>query len=48
MGERMAEQELWHFNIEDKMDALCKGLTSKPKRLFEATRNEHLYELPLP
>ena len=44
----MAEQELWCFDIEDKMDVLCKGLTSKLKHLFEATGNEHLYEAPLP
>ena len=48
LGERVAEQELWCFDIEDKMDVLRKGLTSKLKRLFEATGNEHLYEAPLP
>jgi hypothetical protein len=30
------------------MDVLRKGLTSKLKRLFEATGIEHLYEAPLP
>jgi len=44
----VAEQELWRFDIEDKMDILRKGFTSKLKRLFEAIENEHLYEVPLP
>ena len=48
LGERVAEQELWCFNIEDKMDVLHKGLTSKLRRLFVAMGNEHLYETPLP
>ena len=48
LGERVVEQELWRFDIEDKMDVLHKGLTSKLKRLFEAMGNEHLYEAPLP
>ena len=44
----MVEQEFWRFDIEDKMDILCKGPTSKLKRMFEATGNEHLYVAPLP
>ena len=44
----MAEQELLHFDIKDKMEILRKGCTSKIRHLAEATRNEHLYEVPLP
>jgi hypothetical protein len=48
LGERVVEQELWRFDIEDKMEILCKGCTSKIRRLAETTGNEHLYEAPLP
>ena len=48
LGERVVEQELWRFDIKDKMEILHKGCTSKIRHLAEATRNEHLYEVPLP
>jgi hypothetical protein len=47
LGERVVEQEIWRIDIEDKMDVLHKGLSSKLWRLFMATRNENLYEAPL-
>ena len=48
LGERVTEQELWRFDIEDKMNVLHKGLTLKLKHRFEAMGNEHLSEVPLP
>jgi hypothetical protein len=47
LGETVVEQEIWCIDIEDKMDVLHKGLSSKLWHLFMATRNENLYEAPL-
>ncbi|WP_284120768.1 hypothetical protein, partial [Klebsiella pneumoniae] len=48
LEERCAEGELWKWEINDKIEILRKGFTSKFRRHAEATGHPELYNPHMP
>ena len=48
LEERCAEGELWKWEINDKIEILRKGLSSKFRRLANATGHLDIYDPPMP
>ena len=48
LEERCAEGELWKWEINDKIEILRKGFSSKFRRLANATGHPDIYDPPMP
>jgi hypothetical protein len=48
LEERIAEDELWRMDMDDKMEILCKRLCNKFRRLPKELGRSDLYDCVLP